>query len=516
MSTVNINILSTEDREFTPVVIGQQITPGILAGTYNSSVMDNIISATINGRLSDKQPYLWSTSESGLNVNSLGANLNSSLSFNNLSKELFTSTVPIGTDTGVFRNLALRLNVSVSCTSVAQSDFPSSCPGANPLSQTFSNINDSNPTPFDDIANPRYRARICAPGNTVASPWQFTSDRQDVYEELWLDFQRTGQGPGAGIFGFEDGGHNYTQHCFGNSTLGYFELPSYWNGHIAGELFDKVPLNGPNLSYHNGDPSQLTAGSPLGIASPGVAGPFLTAIVAVFGPNTFFDTVASNSNYTDADQLACMQLRYPFTGLSFSNGYIAGVPPWNQSDPSLNCPSHDPSDDPVPPLLGALLGWLPNFGDPAKATAALTLATYAASNAILNVGPGLQDFLLLACAGSGLQKPTMSVATMVVITLLLAAQLAGLAFLAFYASRHPSWTESLDAWAMLRIGAEIGSDVPAVSALKAQRATILDEQKGWVGDAGVERREGQVEWRELVLGGRERVRGRAMYRIIRD
>ncbi len=185
---------------------------------------------------------------------------------------------------------------------------------------------------------------------------------------------------------------------------------------------------------------------------------------------------------------------------------------WNQSAPPLLFAKN--SGGAFPPLLEALFEWLPNFGDDAKATAALTFATYAASNAILNVGPISSEFLD-SCAGSDLQKPAMPLMAMVVITLLLAAQLVGLAFLAVSASRIPSWTESLDAWAMLRIGAEVGPDVPHVSALEARRASVLDERKGWVGDAGVKGWERGVECRELVLGGKERFRGGAMYRMVR-
>ncbi|MCJ1387060.1 hypothetical protein MMC17_010189 [Xylographa soralifera] len=512
VSTIYISILSLDDQEFTPVPIGQQITPGILAASSNTSVMDSIISATINGMLTDKQPFLWSTDQKNLSVNSLVPSVNIDPSFDNLADELFFSTFPIGTDGGVYRNLALRLNVSVSCASVAQSDFPSSCTGTEPLNRTYSNINSSDPAPFGDLNNPRYRARICAPGNILTSPWQFVSSRQDIHEEFWLDFQRTTQGPGGGVWGYEDRGSNYTLHCSSNSTLGFFELPNYWNGHVAGPLLDTVPLNGPNLSYQNSDNNQLSAGSRIPID--GVPGPFLAATLAVFGPRTFFDTVASSNAYTNANQIACSTLRYPFTGLSvIGNDYKLAS--WNQTSPMLDCPSHDFSDDPVSPLLAALLGWLPNFGDPTQATAALTLATYAASNAILNVGPSQQNLEVWACAGSDLQKPTMAVATMVVVTLLLAAQLVGLAFLAVYASRRPSWTESLDAWAILRIGAEIGPDVPAVSAAKAQRAKMLDEKKGWIGDAGTEWREAGGEYRELRLGGMDGVREGALYRTVR-
>lgn len=43
---------------------------------------------------------------------------------------------------------------------------------------------------------------------------------------------------------------------------------------------------------------------------------------------------------------------------------------------------------------------------------------------------------------------------------------------------------------MLRLGAEIGiEELPTVSALEAERAEVLDEQKGRVGDTGFEGRE---------------------------
>ena len=509
MSTNHIKVRSTNDNMHR-MPIGLAVTSGGLAGISNSSVIDNIISTTVNGKFSDKQPYLWSARLSDLKVTSIDANLYGNSYSLNPPKDLFTATFPVGTDTGVIRSLALRLNVSVSCASVAQSEFPPSCFGGNSFNQTFSNINDSDLMPFGDLSKPRHRTRICAPGDILASPWQNTSDRQDVYEEFWLDFQRT-------LDRGEDNGRNFTQHCYGNSTLGYFELPNHWNGHVAGSLLDKVPPNGRNLSYSNGDEYLLSEAAPPEGGLGGIAGPFLTAIVAVFGPNTFFNTIASNSNYTDAEQIICTQLRYPFTGLSSLNRNVDSIGhfSWNQAYPTLQCPFGNLSDGVYSSLLEELVVWLPNFGDDAKATAALTFATYAASNAILNVGPSLEYLFLYSCAGSDLQKPTMPLAAMVVITLLLAAQLVGLAFLAIYASRIPSWTESLDAWAILRIGAELGPDVTPVSTLEARRASVLDERKGWVGDAGVEGWEMGVECRELVLGGKERVRGGAMYRMVR-
>lgn len=360
----------------------------------------------------------------------------------------------------------------------------------------------------------------------MLSPWKNTPDRQDITEEFWLDYQRTPQPVDGGIWGITDGGSNYTQHCYGNSTLGYFELPNYWNGHVAGPLLDKVPPNGPNLTYRNGYLQELTAGLPIGPApgGRGVGGPFLTAIMAIFGPNSFFTAAAANSNSTSTYTILplCAQLRYPFTSLAYYSHFPGSggsfITNWIPGYAPLHCPLSDIPDDPVPPLLQALMSWLPNFGDHDKATAAFTLATYAAANAILNVGPGQQSdgYWLSTSPGTSIQKPDISLAGLVVVSTLLAMQIIGLTLLAIYASRKATWTAALDSWAMLRLGAEIGrGNLPAVSAFEAKRAGVLDVQKGWVGDLGLEGREGEVELRELGLGGGERIRGGTLYRIVR-
>ena len=265
--------------------------------------MDTIIFSTITGRLDDKQPFLWSLDQGRWNIIiSVGQNLNTSFSSNDIPNSQFIATFPVGTDTGVLRDLALRLNVSVSCDLVPQTDFPSQCPGAFPLAQTFTNINTSTPTPFGETDHPHYRARICAPGDTLSSPWKNTTDRQDRTEELWLDYQGSPLPVDLGGWDIE-GGRKYTQHCYGKSTLGYFELPSYWNGHVAGPLLDKVPPNSPNRAYRNGDIQELTSGDPIADPTWGVTGPFLAAVMATFGPKSFFTATAASSNDTGALQL---------------------------------------------------------------------------------------------------------------------------------------------------------------------------------------------------------------------
>ena len=482
----------------------------------STQIIDSVTSALVEGKLSDKQPYLWLSGVDSMNITSIATNLaQNHTAFERLPAILFTATFPVGTDTGVIRQLALRLNSSITCEIVDHSAFPSSCPGPNPFDQTYSNIgNDSGSTPLVSSATntPKFRTRICAPGDMTASSWQGVGYRQDVFEEVWLDVQYTPA--------LDPTGSNFTQHCYGNTTLGYFELPNYWNGHTAGDLFDEYPANGPNVSYYDIDEVLPENGLPDKL-SPGIKGSLLTSVNAIFGNNTFFNTVASYSTQSTPDDPLCRQLRQPFTGLYDDDvSPDASSPPtpigdiwWNQtsqSSPGLDCDAG--SDANVHGIfLSALFQWLPNFRDPIKATAALTLANYYSKNAILNFVPDYSAFPLSSDAGLDTQKFVIPLPAMIIITILLAIQLAGLALLAHYASRHPTWTESLDSFAILRLGASIAEDVPLLSALQVKEAKMLDEKAGWIGDTGTE---GEI--RQLALGGSERVRESDLYRLRLD
>lgn len=76
------------------------------------------------------------------------------------------------------------------------------------------------------------------------------------------------------------------------------------------------------------------------------------------------------------------------------------------------------------------MGWLPNFGDKDGATAAITLAIYSAGNAILNVGPAASDaktgYPLLTSSGFSIQKPSITIAATIIVSLLLDVQITGL------------------------------------------------------------------------------------------
>lgn len=169
---------------------------------------------------------------------------------------------------------------------------------------------------------------------------------------------------------------------------------------------------------------------------------------------------------------------------------------WSTYEP-YPCLATDRFDDNPYPLQTALIIWMDSFGNETKATAALTLSTYAAANAILNTASQDGDYIY-STQGTDIQKPDITIVGIIIVSLLLVIQITGLTLLFLYASRRATWTESLDAWAMLRLGAELGrEEMLVVSALESKRARFLDEKKGWVGDLGVEEREGKVGLRAL-------------------
>ncbi len=511
LSVQHIKVLTIDDIQSAQSLVSTAPTPEDIAGySLNKSgafIIDNTMAATLVNSLHTKQSNLWPIHQNNMNVSSLAGDSYvrpSNADLSDLGRRYFTSSLPVGTDTGFLRNLALRINSSVGCNSVPQSAFPSTCPGTGALSQTFTNINASDPKSVSaNLVYQTFRVRLCAPSFTATSPWQATTDRQDITEDFWLDVQYTQQPSYPGEFG-QDPWAGFTQHCYGNSTIGYFELPNYLNGHVAGQLLQNI--NKDEDYYNIGDvTTPLASGKNYEDSSGYIPGPFLLGVLSVFGSGSFFDIAASHSNYSDSEQIFCQTLRQPFIGLNQDTNF------WKFSG-GMTCNNGNPGDDAYP-LLTALLSWLPNFSDPVMATAALTVATSAANTVILSTfdsNRGDRHSYVWSTPGSDYQKPNMPVAAMVIISLLVAIHILGLATLAIYASLHPSWTESLDAFAMLLLGAEIGRDLPAISAIESSRVRLLDCTPGWIGSVGSsEEKEDRVG--ELVLGGAEMVQNGKAY-----
>ena len=97
---------------------------------------------------------------------------------------------------------------------------------------------------------------------------------------------------------------------------------------------------------------------------------------------------------------------------------------------------------------------MPNFADSYSANAAFTLTAYAVHKRLFTPST-LNGNNVEAAAGRSYERPDVSNAGVVIVSLLLGIQLLGLGLLALYAQRRPVWTETLDASAVIRLGIQL-------------------------------------------------------------
>ena len=229
----------------------------------------------------------------------------------------------------------------------------------------------------------------------------------------------------------------------------------------------------------------------------------MLSVMAIFGSGTFFDKIAtSNDSGIDGAQ-TCRQLRPPFMAL-FSAALVPGLNSTSSKDPELLC---EPYEDGL--LAQYLLDWLNLILAPSNLHQALRATTTSASKTLTQ--PDWHDGgrAIYTSTGTDIIKLDMPKGAMVVISILIALQLIVLLSLAIYASSRPTWTESLDSFAILRLGATMAAELPSISALEAKHMAVLDEQKGWIGY-----QKSKEILKTLTIGGPMRPRNDQFYRLV--
>ena len=413
--------------------------------------------------------------------------------------DFFISLLPAGTDSGVLHQLALRINSSLTCNTIPRALFPSPCSGLLPFHANFS-VPARVPNASENTGR-SFSFRVCVPDPLEASFsfWQDDRNRQDITETMYIDLSDTNP--------------NFSYMCILNTTAGYFELPNYWNNHTAGEILTTWPRdkfyqddyfvqstlpNGTSVVLHH--PSSNTADKTRRDSTTR-QGPMSLSAMAIFGSGTFFDKIASLNKSADAGRQLCPQLRRPFMGFLPAT-LNPSVP--SSTDPELSCSTYTNGI-----LTDPLLDWLTSILDPDVLYKALRATTTSACKTFTQPDWHSSGRMIYASGGTDIVKLDMSTSAMIIITFLIASQLAGLLSLAIYASTRPTWTESLDGFAMLRIGAAMASELPSISALEAKHIGVLDEKKGWIGS----QRSGE-NLKRLTIGGSMRPRHDELYQLV--
>ncbi|KAK2802463.1 hypothetical protein FQN51_004526 [Onygenales sp. PD_10] len=448
-----------------------------ISGLSQVNSTDVIITtkAAINtGTYWDSQPNLWITPDSMCNgtsnqgwsrscetkIDEDGTILTNMKHL--LGESSFVSYATNTADTGLFEGHSFRFNSSVKCTNVTEDMFPQPCNG-------FTAAYVTNGTNTDGSSK-RLEFQVCAPGDPQRFAWSMTRDRQDIEEEVYLRFNDVAM---SSLFAGDSGLKNssLTQRCTSRTSAGYFMLPNRNNGHAIGPLldtFDLLASHDPQMVFenegqgHSKPPSDMILGDAYPIPpvskSPAL-GPLLTATISLFGPSTFFSTRANATSAPtpDASTDGCID-PVPFYYISRTSS----SPHMPDYIPQSVCASNSPSD-----YQKDLNNWLSNLflADkfPEHTTEdVFTQAVFHANKATLSRAAAVERYRRMLLTDSGVETRLlrMSTAAIVVISIVIFLHLAGLMVLAYSASKNPTWTETLDAFAILKLGLQLKANQP--------------------------------------------------------
>ncbi|PYH32803.1 uncharacterized protein BO87DRAFT_361993 [Aspergillus neoniger CBS 115656] len=441
-------------------IVGLDPEPAALESMPQSLAVQQVAKKTqLVGEL-DVQPYLWPeqwTTIDDAEAIERGTFFWYDESFR--SDRYFVSALQNGTNTGVLRQHAIRLNSTSACETVHSSEFPQTCSGDRPFV--------TNLTAPDTLD-----IRICAPGTFGQTPWTRSRDRQDISEELWIDVVQQ-----ITDFSASAEQSNFTLKCTTNTTRGYFEISNYKNGNNPGPLLEKWPsqevLKHDFNDYLGVDddyaiPSVVdndtTTLSPSNLPDPFnyedlyAAGPLMTSALALFGNQSFLNAAsyAITTNTTRSALFSICQFNaLPFTRLSLTSFSTAG----DTCEDLLWDIDRSSDDYWYQYLMNTIYIWIASFNDTQSAATALDMATYFANEAVLT-STATQDWSynsrsIYFDSGTVLVKPKWSLAGVIVISVLIGLQILCLCLIVFYCHSVPTWTDSLDAFAMLRMGAEV-------------------------------------------------------------
>ncbi|ROV93674.1 hypothetical protein VPNG_08857 [Cytospora leucostoma] len=468
-----------------PKVVGYDPEPSYMQYLPSIIAIQKVSSKIMSVHDMDLQPHIWNENwtefaNSERQASTLAwyypANVDyyaGYISSDHSNDTYFVSSLPGGTNTGVLRQLSMRMNSTSGCTNVPRSDFPTTCSGKRPFTST--------------LILGQLQVSICAPGASDESPWTLSRDRQDITEDLWIDVfvEHNSKDP------FEDleeaYATNFTLHCTTHSTKGYFELPNSHTNNSPGPLLDTWPsveemerdwndYSGPHTghaiptvvdNYTNQflEDTFLIPNSKFDATLGDIApGPLMLSTLAMFGNNSWW-YAAQNTSSDEAIfrgiEYICQTGNIPFTTLGAtreeSNLYFNG-------DPTETCQLRfwsqpESSEGYAEALRTILYGWLLRFNNTKQAAAALGTATYFANEAVLTASAdtnwGQYAKQIYASDGSEIFPPYHSLAGLIVISIFVFIQLAALIYLEMYILSTPVWTDTLNSFAMARIGADM-------------------------------------------------------------
>ncbi|CAG8106635.1 unnamed protein product [Penicillium salamii] len=493
---------------------------------------------------SDPQFRLW-TRDAGCNNSSNGNDKacakygQSTFASMYNTTESFWAQPPVGFQTGLWKQVAPRINFTTLHEKISPQDFPTDCQNKpDALYMHYANMT--------EIGG--YLVDICMPGNQTKSPWKATRQRQDFVEELYIkatldwDFEPIDkQSPPPWTPG------NYSFKITLNTTAGYFELPNYHNNQRPGPLLDdpgKYLEKGcgaqceyqtlesldfdrkRSLEETSSKETEKAVGDIVDKLSNLVSkGPLLSITLALFTQGSYLDirhTVPGAYQSWARDEVGwgCVDIP-PLIKLLHGEGdeTISG-----DLDPCVSgflTRSMEAVKTVMSYIylftgegrhLGAAAGTSPSAKRIQDAfNAAAFIATDLWIQEAITGWLGPTEGTLNWDLGVDQQVPDISNAGMILISTLLGVYLFCILGLSLYVAWTPRWTNQLDSFAMMRIGSAAPGRFPLRLAHNPDEVRDLDELPGWIGGTAEVERHNTGHVYNLGLGGEESLKMKRRY-----
>ncbi|KAF1998253.1 hypothetical protein P154DRAFT_621828 [Amniculicola lignicola CBS 123094] len=473
--------------------------------SYNSG------SATVGGYVFVRDLPIQRYNDQGILVHQLRSTMNAATLYDSPNNVWFGSVkrgesdqgrlgdLPAGFTTGVMHEpqYAPRIDSDTSAVDIDEKEFQANCRDETSSGGLYVKYERT----YNETSYSTFGAVACMPGDQSKTHWRPTRDQQNLTESLYLNIS-------SSILILGEVETRYIK-VTTFSTLGYFEIPSYRNGNVAGPIIAKDPFDFttnphslqllPKRAAKAEFVSEAQNTGNLSLIGTPNKGPLLSVALALFGNGSY---IATHLQHPEAYQQSEPRPDSPRNQTLCAD--LAPLRLMNDGGCVIN--GEQLAD------VGTQIGeWL-------SATFKRELPT-----ALLDSGVTLANRLWLGGAGVttklptrgwisiqynkgiNMMKPKMALWQIIVGSIFLGTHLLGLLILTVYSVYRRAWVSYLGAEAMLRIGASYADELSRIGHKLCYSDQLdgvpftnpwkdkLDSLPGFIGDAKAGKGIGRLE-----------------------
>ncbi|OHE93791.1 hypothetical protein CORC01_10917 [Colletotrichum orchidophilum] len=454
-------------------MIGKDAEPVLLRESNATQIIDNVRTRMINITSADIQENLWRDDDTHMSfVTGEDQTYNDSF---------WVSTMPAGVTTGPLRQHSIRLSSTADCQVARREEYPASCDGYATSLQGFG-----------------ISVRTCMPSNNTSPAAHGVPPRrrQDVDEVLYIDAQISTEAAESKDF-LSEPAQNVTIKCVAKTTRAFFEIGNLQTGLRPSDIVEWPSDEDMAAHFHDYDwqGNLITRESEddwnrdrfYGWTS--AQGPLRATTEALFGngsyPQAVFEILSQTfpdgqlpGNATsdgDAKRAAC-SLPAPLRAWQLPyNSHNDDYDSWYSSI-YQGCSLAE-----LPKTLFRIAQGL-QYVKVAQST--LGVGMYLSNLAVLqDAASNDAARTIYNLASTDFVAPRYSAGATIAISLLISMQAIALILLVCYIYSLPTWTDTLDAFAMMRLGAHLRDsvDFPFLGRASREEMGVLDETDGLLG-----------------------------------